>query len=159
MQFTINGCVYDRYYLLIDGIYPKGSCFVQTIYLLLDEKRTFLSKRKEGIRKDVERAFGILQARFAIVQNPSRQWNLDVIQNIMIECVILHNMILEDKEDMEGLENIIGDLAENNIPVDRGLSFEELIIPTCATENSDTHYSLKRDLIEHSWSLKGSAFT
>jgi hypothetical protein len=35
----------------------------------------------------------------------------------MIACVILHNMILDDEEDVEGLEDIIGDLAKNNIPV------------------------------------------
>jgi hypothetical protein len=28
MHFTINGYVYDRYYLLTDGIYPEWSCFV-----------------------------------------------------------------------------------------------------------------------------------
>jgi hypothetical protein len=67
-------------------------------------------------------------------------------------------LILDDEEDVEGLEDIIGDLAENNIPVDRGLSFEELTTATRAIENSGTHYSLRGDLIEHLWSLKGSAF-
>ena len=158
MHFLINDCVYDRYYLLTDGIYSEWSCFVQTIYLPPDEKRVF-SKRQEAVHKDVERAFGILQARFTIVQNPSRQWNLDVIQNIMITCVILYNIILDDKEDVEGLEDIIGDLAENNILVDRGLSFEELTTATCTIENNDTYCSLRGDFIEHLWFLKGSAFT
>ena len=77
----------------------------------------------------------------------------------MIACVILYNMILDDKEDVEGLEDIIGDLAENNIPVDRGLSFQELTTAIHAIENSDTYYSLRGDLIQHLWSLKGSVFT
>jgi hypothetical protein len=45
LHFTINGCVYDRYYLLIDGIYLEWSCFVQTIHLPPDEKRAFFSER------------------------------------------------------------------------------------------------------------------
>ena len=77
----------------------------------------------------------------------------------MIACMILHNMILDDKEDVEGLEDIIGDLVENNILVDKGFSFEEFTTTIRTIENNDTHYSLREDLIKHLWSLKGSAFT
>ncbi len=70
--FGINGNHYARYYLLADGIYPRWSCFVQTIHEPADEKRAHFSMMQESIRKDVERCFGVLQARFAIVQNPCR---------------------------------------------------------------------------------------
>jgi hypothetical protein len=43
---------------------------------------------QESIWKDVERCFDVLQASFAIVQNPYRQWNVDTIANIMVACVI-----------------------------------------------------------------------
>jgi hypothetical protein len=38
---------------------------------------------QEGARKDVEWCFGVLQARFGIIQNPSRLWQMDKIYEIM----------------------------------------------------------------------------
>ena len=51
-------------------------------------------------RKDVERAFGVLQARFAIVYGPTRLFYSEMLQDIMKACVILHNMIVEDERDV-----------------------------------------------------------
>ena len=48
-----------------------------------------------------------LQARFAILQNPSRFWSMDIITNIMFAYCIIHNMIIEDEADIEKLEDII----------------------------------------------------
>ena len=62
MTFIVNGCEYNRYYLLADRIYPSCSCFVQTIHEPTDEKRAHFAKRQEACRKDVERCFGVLQA-------------------------------------------------------------------------------------------------
>lgn len=39
----------------------------------------------------------MLQARWEIIKNPVRHWDLDVIDNIMMACIIMHNMIFEDK--------------------------------------------------------------
>ena len=67
--FEVNGKEYNRYYLLADGIYPQWSFFVQNIYEFGDEERKHFAKRQEVCRKDVERCFGVLQARFSIIQN------------------------------------------------------------------------------------------
>jgi hypothetical protein len=155
MHFMVNGVEYNRYYLLVDGIYPPWSCFVQTIHLPPDKKRAYFSSRQEAVRKDVERCFGVLQARFAIIKNPSRHWNVDFISNIMFTCCILYNMILEDEQDVEGLEDIIAELQQDAEPLNRGLSFQELLVGTIELENRDTHFNLRGDLIEHLWRLKG----
>jgi hypothetical protein len=130
---------------------------VQSIHLAPDEKRAYFSERQEAVRKDIERCFGMLQSRFAIVRNPSRHWTMEVINDIMHTCCILHNMIVEDEQNVEGLEDIIAELQGNEgIHVQRGLSFDELLAGTIDIHNVDKHYSLRWDLIEHLWSLKGT---
>ena len=156
MTFEVNGQEYKRYYLLADGIYPPRSCFVQSIHMPGDEKRKYFASRQESCRKDVERCFGVLQARFAIIRNPCRQWSMDTIADIMFACCILHNMIIDDEHDVPGLENILAAEFGDNVPLRRGLSFQELTIHTSEIENRDTHYSLRGDLIEHLWALKGT---
>uniref|UniRef100_A0A453EZ62 DDE Tnp4 domain-containing protein n=1 Tax=Aegilops tauschii subsp. strangulata TaxID=200361 RepID=A0A453EZ62_AEGTS len=52
---------------------------------------------QEAARKYIERAFGVLQSRFAIVRGPARLWDKKTLSNIMTCCVILYNMIIEDE--------------------------------------------------------------
>ena len=56
--------------------------------------------KQEAYRKDVERVFGVLQSRFAIVKGPVRFWNKRVVHDIMSACIIMHNMIIEDECDL-----------------------------------------------------------
>ena len=70
-----------------------------------DEKRKHLDSRQETCRKDVERCFGVLQARFAIIRNPCRQWSMETIVDIIFACCIIHNMILDYEHDVPGLED------------------------------------------------------
>jgi hypothetical protein len=53
----------------------------------------------QGAKKDAECCFGVLQARFAIIQNLSSQWDMATIKSILIGCVILHNLIIEDESN------------------------------------------------------------
>lgn len=150
LEFTVNGKLYNRYYLLADGIYPQWSCFVQPLHLPSDEKRKHYTKVQEACRKDVERAFGVLQGRFHIIANPCRQWSLDTIQDIMFACVILHNMILDDESNV-----LLPDLPlRGPAVVARGLGFRDLLVATQEIESEDAHYSLRGDLIEHLWKKK-----
>jgi hypothetical protein len=46
----------------------------------------------------MERAFGVLQSRWAIISIPAWFWSPKDMVAIMQTCVILHNMIVEDGE-------------------------------------------------------------
>uniref|UniRef100_A0A0D3BFJ2 Myb-like domain-containing protein n=1 Tax=Brassica oleracea var. oleracea TaxID=109376 RepID=A0A0D3BFJ2_BRAOL len=58
-----------EYYYLTDGIYPKWTTFIQSIPIPQGPKAVLFAQHQEAVRKDVGRAFGVLQARFAIVKN------------------------------------------------------------------------------------------
>jgi len=73
-HYVIQGKEYDMGYYLADGIYPKWSTLVQTIHDPITHKKKLFAAKQESCRKDVERAFGVLQSRFAIVANPARYW-------------------------------------------------------------------------------------
>jgi hypothetical protein len=47
-------------YYLTDGIYPEWAAFMKTISLPQTNKQKLFAKFQEGVRKDVERAFGVL---------------------------------------------------------------------------------------------------
>jgi len=90
-------CIVDA---LADGIYPEWAAFVKSINSPQLQKHKVYAAEQEGARKDVERAFGVLQARFNIVRRPTRSWSIRIIRQIMKACVILHNMIVEDEGEM-----------------------------------------------------------
>ena len=66
----INGHEYDKGYYLADDIYPTRSTFVKIIRNPVGETHCHFAKRQEVVRKDVERAFGVLQARWDVVRYP-----------------------------------------------------------------------------------------
>ena len=97
VNISINGPDYTMGYYLANGIYPKWSTFVKKIPSPLGPKRKLFAKAQEAYRKDVERAFGVLQARFAIVRGLARFFYHETLQDIMKACIILYNMIIEDE--------------------------------------------------------------
>jgi hypothetical protein len=99
VHFTVNGDEYNKGYYLADGIYPEWATFVKTIHLPQCAKDKLFVEHQEGARRDVERAFGILQARFAILRSPARMWQVRSLAEIIYACIILHNMIVEDERD------------------------------------------------------------
>ena len=75
----------------------------------------------------MECAFEILQARFSIVHGPARFWNEATFNNIIKACIILHNMIIEDERDPNGVQqdDDYEQMLENiPTPVSRELTIE-----------------------------------
>uniref|UniRef100_A0A0D3A4M9 DDE Tnp4 domain-containing protein n=1 Tax=Brassica oleracea var. oleracea TaxID=109376 RepID=A0A0D3A4M9_BRAOL len=99
VKFKVNNHTYRVAYYLTGRIYPNWATFIQSIPLPQGPKAEKFAEKQESARKDVERAFGVLQSRFAIVRNPALQWDKEKIGKIMRTCVILHNMIVENERD------------------------------------------------------------
>uniref|UniRef100_A0A0D3B2N9 DDE Tnp4 domain-containing protein n=1 Tax=Brassica oleracea var. oleracea TaxID=109376 RepID=A0A0D3B2N9_BRAOL len=99
VKFKVNNHTYRMAYYLTDGIYPNWATFIKSIPLPQGPKAEKFAEKQESARKDVERAFGVLQSRFAIVKNPALLWDKEKIGKIMRTCVILHNMIVENERD------------------------------------------------------------
>eukprot|EP00258_Populus_trichocarpa_P037870 XP_024453889.1 uncharacterized protein LOC112326999 [Populus trichocarpa] len=85
VNYTINGHEYTMGYYLADEIYPNWSTFVKTIPRSLGAKRKYFASKQESAIKDVERAFGVLQSRFAI---PSDQ--LVYLDKSMVRYLLLN---------------------------------------------------------------------
>ena len=119
IDYLINGHDYTMRYYLVDGLYPKWATFVKTISAPQTQKHKLFAAAQEACMKDVEPAFGVLQARFAIVRGPARFFHLETLQKIMKACIILHNMIIEDEREDERDDNEVVDLDyEQNDGVD-----------------------------------------
>jgi hypothetical protein len=52
---------------------------------------------QEAARKDIERAFGVLQSRFQVLARPFLGHSLKKISNIVSACLIMHNMCVSDR--------------------------------------------------------------
>ncbi|XP_070668209.1 uncharacterized protein [Malus domestica] len=79
VTYTVNGHTYEQPYYLADGIYPRWITFVKTVPHLQSEKEKHFAKYQEGCRKDVERCFGILQARWAIVRSAAIMFDVEAL--------------------------------------------------------------------------------
>ena len=156
-------------YYLTDGIYPAWATFVSVIPNPVTHKEAKFSERQESCRKDVERAFGVLQARFAIIRNPAIAHDRAILKKIMDCCITLHNMIVEDerhtylnydgeieefeKDTCEHVPQVIervrirrGQSTINSVP--EYMNFSRQMRSLC------THEELTNDLMEHIWRLR-----
>ncbi|XP_026431517.1 putative nuclease HARBI1 [Papaver somniferum] len=163
VNFEVNGHAYDMGYYLGDGIYPQIATIVMAIKQPDTPKKYKFSSMQEGARKDVERGFGVLQQQFAIVKQPARMWNPDVLAYIMKTVIILHNMIVED-ECLPGDWPHEYDSRSRSAPVNISrVGTEELSRMRAAhrrhaIHNKETHFRLRQDLIEHIWSNFGDNY-
>ena len=118
----------------------------------------------------MERAFGVLQSRFAIVRNPALSWDPAMLGKIMRACIILHNMIVEDeREDYSHHGYEIPQFEEGisgePIPVENSTWMQSTRTPNVMRDyiqarnelrNTVTHRRLREDLKEHIWEKFGS---
>ncbi|XP_050275946.1 uncharacterized protein LOC126717949 [Quercus robur] len=149
-------------YYLVDDIYPSWATFVKTIPTPQDRKKQHFSSTQEASRKDVEHAFGVVQAQFAIVLGPARFFHLEKLKDIMMACIIWHNMIAEDERHTYlGANDFDYDQIDDSGPEPMSHN------PTCnlmqfierhnSIRDRVIHSQLQVDLVEHLWQLQGQS--
>ncbi|XP_028091347.1 uncharacterized protein LOC114291684 [Camellia sinensis] len=120
-------------------------------------KKQQFATTQESIRKDVKRAFGVLQSRFAIVGGAVHFWDPKMLGNIMKSCIILHNIIVEDGRD-EHLD-FSYEISSTNAPVLLSCSsnndFQSFMSRHLGIRDKNAYHALRNDLIEHMWYLHG----
>ena len=148
-------------YFLADGIYPEWATFVKTIPMPQGEKKKLFAQHQEAVRKDVERAFGVLQSRFAIIRGPARAWHMDTLKHIIYACIILHNMIIEDeRHTYDGNFDFSYDHVDNDIltaEIYHGPhpDFQAYLQTRADVRQKQMHRQLQVDLVEHIWERFG----
>ncbi|KAL0747410.1 hypothetical protein Bca101_029412 [Brassica carinata] len=118
------------------------------------------AKKQESARKDVERAFGVLQSRFAIVKNPALLWDKENIGKIMKTCVILHNMIVENERhgyaQINTSEFESGESSRSSRVTRRySIHVGDMLAMRREVRDQDKHARLKADLMENIWQKFG----
>ena len=150
-----------RYYLA-DGIYPEWAAFAKSITRPQNDKAKLYAQHQESARKDVERAFGVLQKCWAIIRHLARLWEREQLADIMYACVTLHNMVVEDERDSYGIPDDntyeqsqvsaqITRLAQGPIH-----GFAQVLEQDTNIRDRTIHRRLKADLVEHIWQKFGS---
>ncbi|XP_038696217.1 uncharacterized protein LOC119993248 [Tripterygium wilfordii] len=159
VPFIVNGSVYLRPYYLTDGIYPRYAALMQSIPHPYTPVEQVFARTHESVRKDVERAFDILQAKWGITKGPIRYYKTSELKKIMLTCIILHNMIIDD---------------ERHIDIDPWMPLSDEVVSAIDTittpevlaqyihsrmeqiRDDQINASLKMDLMAYIWSLHGN---
>ena len=145
---------------------------VKSIKGLINPKQAKFAMRQEACRKDVERAFGVPQARFKVIKDPTLAHTREDLARIMNCCICLHNMIVEDERhtyknydsEMESLRmEFEQDTRESVGDFDDGIcirresstinSLGDYMIMNRHMHSVNTHDQLTSDLMQHIWRL------
>ena len=144
-------------YYLADGIYPEWATFVKPIPVPMGRKSQHFVLQQAAECKDVERAFGVLQARFPIVRGTTRIWDQETLHDIMTACIIMHNMIIEDERSDEQEDFVYDGAGDPVVPShDFTPPFEAFVQRYAAITSKDGHSQLRDDLVEHLWRVQGA---
>ena len=111
---------------------------------------------QEAIRKDVERGFGILQARFAFTKTPCRLWQRVDMTKAMYCCIVLHNMLIDERVGGVTLDATTDFCNDQVTSTDMVTLWPQDIKNLDIIRDNDAHTRLKRRLIQCVWNKFGA---
>ncbi|CAM8908042.1 unnamed protein product [Rhodiola kirilowii] len=174
VTYKVNGSTYDNSYYLADGIYPRYSSFVKTITNPQTAAEKLFAQKQEFYRKDVEKCFGILQSRWAILRHAGMCHRKSVLKTIMLACIIMHNMIVEEEfieDEFEETEELdlhnptsaftvydgpidqYGNRIRHD-PVERTQQSQAFSDRLTNLQSAYLHNQLQSDLVKHNWFME-----
>jgi hypothetical protein len=113
----------------------------------ISEKDKLYAQEQEGARNDIERAFGVLRRRFCILKQPARLYDRNQLHNVVLACIVLHNMIVEDEKEDDLEENLDLNEAPSTVIVeepefspDQYVTFERVLEKDSDIRDRSAHH-------------------
>ncbi|XP_021718893.1 uncharacterized protein LOC110686599 [Chenopodium quinoa] len=109
--------------------------------------------------------YGAASGYFPSQQPNPNIWDTDILHNIMLACIIIHNMIVEDERETyqnnvntNEFMNAGGNANEDTTEyrTDRIVDIGLYLSRRTEIEDQQTHLQLKNDLVEHIWNKFGN---
>ena len=129
VPFRIGSEQFEKMFLLVDGIYPAYSRFVKGISEPTTRGETLYTEWQESVRKDIERAFGVLQSLFQFMSRPIHLFKIQDIAKRVGTCIILHNMCVSDR--------VMGDVRAVYCPSHSTSELDIIDVETTAQQQSN----------------------
>ena len=99
----------------------------------------------------------MLQTHFSIIHGAAQLFKPETLKAIMMACIILHNMIIEDECHLNGAESFDYEQVDGNShdPMSHNHTTESTEFIGCHLQIRDrrTHSQLQSNLVEHLWQL------
>ena len=121
-DFEVGGQAFHKPFFFGDGIYPKWPVFLTAPRHPATNGEKKFTKKQESVRKDFERAFGVVKCRFKILKHGLYYHSLWKCVQVIRCCFTLHNMILNTRLGQDPVD----DLRMDNILLPDE-SFEEFM--------------------------------
>ncbi|ETV69556.1 hypothetical protein H257_14792 [Aphanomyces astaci] len=134
--------------------------FVKTVPNAKSLREKAFQKAQESRPMDVERMFGMLQARWHVLTRPCELWDRSAMHHVVITCCVLHNMVIDDEMDDDSCDlEFLNDLQPDDPFVATGeiehATLQSRIRAFVKLTDGVAHTKLLHDLVEHRWNLFG----
>jgi hypothetical protein len=152
---------------LVDGGYPNLKVLQCPPGLPKSEEEFLFRRVIESLRKDIERAFGVLKQRFLMLKTGFTTQSFQVMDDIFLTCVALHNFVLTEEHtfviDSVDLVEELGEKFTFRIKADKeqlardinldddGKKKRKTIKNNKAAQKDDDFLSLRKTIVNHFW--------
>ena len=122
--------------------------FIKSIPTASDLATKNFNTIQEACRKYIEHAFGSLQSKWHILTSPVRFWYEEDIHSIVLCCIILHNMMVEEQDSNISIDRTCNP-THKIIPPTFSNSFEERRQVANNLCSERVHHDLTNSLIKY----------
>jgi Plant transposon protein len=163
-EIDVAGYPLTWFYFLVDGIYPRLRFLISSCASPTTGSEKMFARHQESARKAVERVFGVLFKRFALLYRPSRLWFESDMEKIVKASFIIRNMCVEIRRPK--YQGTMPCRLPDDFSLPSDLTFlkepreHEARAEFCRThlkgiENAKEHCELKCALVKHIWARTG----
>ncbi|XLT10145.1 hypothetical protein HN51_055938, partial [Arachis hypogaea] len=91
-----------------------------------ENKKKLFNLRHASLRNVIERSFGVLKKRFAIITSGTEpHYDFETMTEIVLACCILHNILMDVDPDPHLIAQVDRELQENNPEEDEIVRHEQ----------------------------------